>query len=299
MMNTQIQIMDASNLSDRPDLAAIQRWMIASITSPEGLSDGLSKARRAHGWTVDDIIEVPEGISPHSRLDIYAQGYWLRLLACLKADYSALQRLLGEPLFDFFCRAYLTSHPSNSFSLYELGDGFSQFLHRSQSASIKSTDNGKLLLPLDLAKIEQAMAISLRAPGIENIDIEMVDPFNLLLGSSIEIIFPESTRLIISRYPLSTFQTLLDGNSLIAVPEVSTTFICVKRHQYHVSCQELADWQFYFLLSAKTNNRSLLECAIASARRTHQPIHEILAKLSLWLPAAQAESFFALHELQR
>jgi len=295
MKHIQLQTVETSNSTDSPDLASTQRWMIAAITAPGGLPEGLAQALKAYNQTIEDVIIAPPGISPHSRLDIYAQGYWLRLFACLKADYPSLQRLLGEPLFEFFARAYLTNHPSRSFSLYDLGDGFSRFLRDSQSASVKSVDDGELYFPLELAQIEQAIAASLRATGIENNDFKTADPFNLLLGGNIEIVLPATTHLVIAHHPLSAFQTLLDGNTLTEPPETGISYICIKRHHYHVSCQEVTDWQFYSLLSAKAKTRTLLECATAAARRTHRPIHEILAQLSLWLPTAQAGSFIKLN----
>ena len=107
MKHIQLQTVETSNSTDSSDLASTQRWMIAAITAPGGLPEGLAQALKAYNQTIEDVIIAPPGISPHSRLDIYAQGYWLRLFACLKADYPSLQRLLGEPLFEFFARAYL------------------------------------------------------------------------------------------------------------------------------------------------------------------------------------------------
>ncbi len=296
-MDIKIRTMALNNHPDSPGLVSLQRWMMTAITAPGGLPDGLAQARKAHDLVIEDVIEVPPGISPHSRLDIYAQGYWLRLFACLKADYPALQRLLGESLFEFFCRAYLSSHPSRGFSLYELGDGFARFLRRSQSASAKAADDGQLVLPLDLAQIERAMAASLRATGFESSDFEIVDPFDLLLGGNIEVVLPETTRLVVTHHPLSAFQALLHGSASPAPPETGISYLCVKRSYYHVSCVELTDWQFYFLLAAKakTTNRCLLKCVTAAARRSHRPLHDILAQLAVWLPMAQADSLLKLN----
>ncbi len=294
MTNIQVQIMEPSDPSNAPDLITTQQWMLTAITAPKGLAEGLAKAQAAQGWSIENVIMAPAGISPHSRLDIYAQGYWLRLFACLKADYPALQRLLGAPLFEFFARAYLSNHPSRSFSLYDLGDGFAQFLRRSQSAAVKSADNGELQFPIDLAQIEQAIATSIRATGLENCELEMADPFSLLLEGNIKVVLPGTTRLVATHHPLSAFQPLLEGDALTGSPESGISYIAVKRYQYHVSCQKLTNWQFYFLLSAKANTRTLQECATAAARRAHKPSHEILTQLALWLPTAQAGGLLTL-----
>lgn len=285
---------DSSNQNNLPDLATTQRWMIAAIAAPRGLPEGLARAQKAYGCGIEDVIIAPPGISPHKRLDIYAQGYWLRLFACLKADYPTLLRLLGEQLFEFFARAYLTNHPSQSFSLYDLGDGFAQFLRRSQSSSVKAADTGKLRFPLDIALIEQAIAASLRATGLEGKTSQVTDSLDLLHGGNIDVLLPSSTRLLITKHPLDAFRQWLDDSDPTELAESHTSYICVKRHRFHVTCQELSDWQFHFLLYAKNRKRPLLDCVNNAARRTHRPVHEILALLTFWLPTAQSVSMLEL-----
>jgi hypothetical protein len=294
MAQTQVQTMALSNLSDSSDLADIQNWLMLAITAPRGLSEGLTAMREAGNAQIAEVILASQGQDPHGGLNIYAQGYWLRLFSCLKADYSALQRLLGEPLFEFFAREYLSQHPSKSFSLYDLGDGFVPFLRRTQSASVKSADKGKLRFPLELAHIERAMAFSMRSLGLENCPLEVVDTLSLLFGENINVELPATTQLLMTHHPLSAFQSILYGQVTIEAVEVGSQYICIQRHQYRVSCEELLPWQFYFLLSAKGNRRTFLQCATAAARRTHNPIHGILAQLALWLPSAQMSGVLRL-----
>lgn len=276
------------------DLDTTQRWMMAAITAPGGLPEGLARAQRTHGLGIEEVILAPPGVSPHHRLEIYAQGYWLRLLACLKADYPALSRLLGEELFAFFARAYLTNHPSQSYSLYDLGTGFARFLRRSQSASVQAADNGKLRFPLDLALIEQAMADSLRATGLEDTTIQPWDSLELMRGGNLTVQLPATTRLVTIHYPFALFQTWLDGQDSTDLPESSLGYLAVTRHRFHVRCRELTDWQFFFLLSLKKGPRPLVDSVRATARRAHRPVPDLLARLALWLPTAQNESMLEL-----
>ncbi len=268
-------------------MASEQQWMMAAITAPGGLPQGLARARDACGWEIGEVIEAPAGISPQGRLDIYARGYWLRLIDCLKADYPALRRLLGETLFDFFARAYLDQHPSQSFSLYGLGDGFPQFLRRSQSAAARDAAGGKLRLPWELARIEQARAASLRASGVEREAIVPVDTMQLLQGASVDIELPATTRLLLASHPFEVFRPWLEGVEPGELPASGVGRIVVRRQRYRVSCEELADWQFHFLAAARRGRRPLLTCAAAATRCTGRPISELLAKLAFWLPAAQ------------
>jgi len=271
-----------------PALESVQQWMMTAITAPGGLPMGLQQAQAQHGHGIDDIIKAPRGISPHSRLDIYAQGYWLRLLACLKADYPGLQRLLGEELFDFFARAYLSEHPSHGYSLYDLGTGFSRFLRRTQNAAIKAKKPHVMRFPMELAMLEQARAACMRAAGMEGEANEPLDPAQLMMDCDAHISLPASTILLMASHPLDTFQPWLDGDSSESASEVGIGYIAVARRRFHVSQRELTDWQFYSLAAARRQPHDLLYCAKAAARRCHRPVHDILAQLAFWLPSAQA-----------
>ena len=46
------------------------------------------------------------------RLDVYANGYRLRLIEVLDADYPALHVLAGDDLFEQLARAYIAAYPS-------------------------------------------------------------------------------------------------------------------------------------------------------------------------------------------
>lgn len=263
-------------------------WMMAAITAPGGLAQGLKHAGQINDWGIDDIVAVPPGVAPHSRLDIYAQGYWLRLSACLSADYPALQRLLGDALFAFFARRYLDQQPSQSFSLYGLGDRFPDFLHRSQSTAAKHEGGTALRFPVELARLEQAIASSVRAQGPEGDTPAPLEPAQLLLADDVHIELPATTRLLLAHFPLSAFQPWLAGDTLDAPPPPGIGHLVVKRQGFRVRCEALSDWQFFCLAAAKRHRRSLLSCVEFAARRSQRPIPELLAKLAFWLPSAQA-----------
>ena len=60
---------------------------------------------------VPAVIDGPR-LDAKGRLDIYANGYRLRLIEILDADYPALHTLAGDLLFDQLARAYIAAHPS-------------------------------------------------------------------------------------------------------------------------------------------------------------------------------------------
>ena len=57
------------------------------------------------------VVDGPR-LNASGRLDVYANGYRLRLIEVLDADYPALHALAGDELFDQLARAYIAAHPS-------------------------------------------------------------------------------------------------------------------------------------------------------------------------------------------
>ena len=73
------------------------------------------------------IVDGPR-LDAKSRLDVYANGYQLRLIEVLDADYPGLHVLSGDDLFDQLARAYIAVHPSELPNARWFGVHLPQFL---------------------------------------------------------------------------------------------------------------------------------------------------------------------------
>lgn len=279
-------------------MAAIQRWMQMATTHPGGLDAGLAQAARQEGAGIAAVIATPAGIDPHARLAVYADGYWLRLIGCLEAEYPALLRLLGPTLFRFFARAYLHRHPSRSPTLHALGAAFPAFLLGSQ----RRTGGGgaerpaSQTFPLDLARLERTIAESSRAAELENAPrgAVAVDVLPLLTGASCTVALPATTRLLTLRHAADGIRPWLRGQRPDEPPARHTNHVAIRRHRFRVSMEPLADWQFFALRRVARRPGTLADCARAAARRTGLGESELHARLALWLPTAQAASLVVL-----
>ena len=92
-----------------------------------------------------------------ARMDVYAEGYELRLLEALQTDYPGLEAIAGAESFDALGRAYIAAHRSGFRNLRWYGDRLSDFL---QSAPAWC-DRAELA---EMARFEWAMASSFDAP---------------------------------------------------------------------------------------------------------------------------------------
>jgi len=61
-------------------------------------------------------------------LDVYRDGYALRLIEVLTNDFPGLMAMCGPADFDHLARAYITAHPSRSFSVRWFGKDLADFL---------------------------------------------------------------------------------------------------------------------------------------------------------------------------
>jgi hypothetical protein len=78
--------------------------------------------------TVQNEVISTSKMSALKRLDIYRDGYYLRLVEALQQDYPVLHRILGDEDFDQLGRSYINVYPSPFRSVRWFGNGLSNFM---------------------------------------------------------------------------------------------------------------------------------------------------------------------------
>lgn len=92
----------------------------------------LQHALQAH--ILDPSQPVPAAVGGTARVDrvrrvaIYSRSYRLRLIEALSTDFPALHALLGEAAFGEMANAYVTTHPSEHYSIRWIGRALPSFL---------------------------------------------------------------------------------------------------------------------------------------------------------------------------
>ncbi|MFD0724580.1 HvfC/BufC family peptide modification chaperone [Lysobacter brunescens] len=107
-------------------------------------------------------------LPPQARLGIYAGGYRLRLLECMRATFPLLQAALGDRLFDAFALDYIAAHPSRSHTLHALGTGFATHLAATRPARSDADDGDWADFMIALATFERALCEVYDGPGDEH-----------------------------------------------------------------------------------------------------------------------------------
>jgi hypothetical protein len=105
------------------DLRALQRVMAHALYQPLTPDDDLAprfRDGREMAEVAASFIKPNDRLSSFERLQIYARGYWYRVMDCVYEDAPGLRALLGEARFRALVRAYLAACPSLSYTLRNL-----------------------------------------------------------------------------------------------------------------------------------------------------------------------------------
>ncbi len=112
--------------------------------------DGRPMAEFAAGF-----IKPNDRLTALERLQIYNRMYWYRVLDCFHDDNPGLRALLGQHRFTRLAEAYLTRHPSGSFTLRNLCRHLPAFIRAEPQWTAPRTR-----LAWDVARFEWAQTVA-------------------------------------------------------------------------------------------------------------------------------------------
>jgi len=144
-----------------PELALgeLQRWLQAVIEAPGPVGRALGSreaARLVPPGRTRDVVLKSARLGARERVGVYHDMYLPRMLEALESDYPGLAHYLGEARWPRLVRAYLSAHPSRSYSLNVLGRRLPEFVGRARVP--------RPGFCRDLARLEWAVAEVFDAP---------------------------------------------------------------------------------------------------------------------------------------
>jgi hypothetical protein len=230
------------NGGDAPrPLADLQQWMQAVITHPDGVQGGIRSAAAREAIDLppeelDRIVAPSKSLDSARRLGIYANAYFARLLECLREEFPALRRAVGENAFAAFVAGYLQQRPSQSYTLAELGRSFPKFLEETRPADNEPRPNWTDFV-IELARVERVYADVFDGPGIEQ--LRVLQPEDLITISperwtSARLVPAPCLRLLELTHPVHEYITAVRKQQLAPVPEPAATWLVISRRDYVV-----------------------------------------------------------------
>jgi hypothetical protein len=120
-----------------PELAlgGLQRWLQAVIEAPGPVARALRSreaSRLLAPARVREVVRPSATLGAVERVGVYHDMYMPRMLEALESDYPGLAGYLGERAWTRLVRAYVSAHPSRSYTLNELGRRLPQYVRRAR-----------------------------------------------------------------------------------------------------------------------------------------------------------------------
>lgn len=211
------------------DLKNLQAWMQDSLMFP-GMVD-------AH--QVNEFVADGANISAQDCLGIYQRSYYARLLSCMAEQFPATCYCLGKAVFNQFVMEYLRHNPSDSYTLYELGRRFVDYLQQT-----RPDRNGEKELwiefMVELAQFERIAFNLFDAPGDEGrILTQLKDDAKLKLQRGFA--------LNQSQFPVARYYCLVRDEQGPKLPPLQPSFVALVRVNYTTRLELLNRWQYLFL----------------------------------------------------
>lgn len=129
-------------------LRELQKWFAAMITQP------LQPNHLLKDSDASEYIIPTLHLTPHKRIEIYHEQYWLRLIKVMQENFPGLKCFFDCKEFNHkIAIPYLHTYPSTSFSLNFLGDKLLSWL----DAHYQENDKN---LVLNIATIDWVMVLS-------------------------------------------------------------------------------------------------------------------------------------------
>jgi hypothetical protein len=267
----------------KQDTAFLQNWLRTVVMAPGFLKQKIGLANQMYNVNEYDIVYDEGKASIHTRLNVYSSGYMLRLLDCMYADYAISKKFMGDELFDSFAKAYLMYHPSTSFTLYDLGKAFPDFLDKTKPQVEEGSDNTYFDIPATLARVERARQVAMRAPGTES-DITDINPVNIqdIFFSTLNISIPDCLQLLELDLPMKQFFESVYREDEYELPSPQKTFTAISRKNYRIVFEEITEMQ-YLLLQECKQHANLYEAISSLSIRQNISSADLLADAYLWI----------------
>lgn len=266
-------------------LEDLQREMAAAVMMPLTADDGM-RAHAADGRAMEQVaasfVAPNSRLTPFERLEIYNRQYWYRVLGALAEDFPALRTVVGGRAFDALSIAYLSAHPSRSFSLRNLGSRLVEWL-----AAHPEFTGRRHALAVEVARVEWAFVEAFDSAEREPLTLEQIATLD---GNSrlalqphmqlLELNYPADT-LIVSLHKDEKRQTSEAGveheeteEAAARLPRMRKRLIWVAAHrlEFSVYYRRLASEE-YLTLSAIRNGIALgpaLEAGFAASAVPHE-----------------------------
>jgi hypothetical protein len=279
------------------NLDQLQRTMFRALKTPLTADDDMREAApdgTSLREVAEKIIKPNDRLTSFERLELYNRQYWWRILSALADDFPGLQALLGEERFHAMSVAYLSEHPSRSFTLRNLGSHLESWLREHLEFA-----GGVEQLALDLVQLEWAEIEAFDSAELPRLtEADMAS-----LGPDPQFVLQPYVRLLRLYHPVDEWllelkhgendETETASNAVVEddtdkperavppLPEAKKTYLAVHRQDYSVYFKSLEP-EAFALLRAIAEGKRLSEALENSVAVAGGDMDQVAARLRMW-----------------
>lgn len=220
------------NKSSTPTLLDIQFWMKDVLTNPKGVEAAISESNQ---W-IDFIVS--DESSNTSRLDIYAEAYFARILEAFTIDFPITAFVLGENQFAKLVAEYLKLHPSTENNLNNISKFIVPFIQTySQSSAIH-----------DIVTLERLALESFYSPIDPTFDPQSLSALEESDWENIKFNLNSSLKFISSSWPLEElWEKRYEMQNIVIKENENQNHYLIERNSHHITLSKLGHTQFMIL----------------------------------------------------
>jgi len=271
-------------------LDQIERWMQSVLLSGGEVAEAIASPEASKHIVISSTAELSSVVLPSqsldssSRLEIYIDAYFERLLECLGQEFQATRAALGDENFNAVAFGYLRWNPSRSYTLNDLGASFPKYLGETRlherDAPVDATPSwGEFIV--ELATFERLLRDVFDGPGIEGrdgLDSTLLAAVPAEAWGRVRLVPAPCLRLGQFNHPVHRFWQNWKDTGSAAVPSPALTYLAVHRRDYAVERHEVSSSQFALLerlLSGQTLNEAI-EATASQAGALALPLEDCL-----------------------
>lgn len=274
----------------RASLNAVENWMQEVITHPDGIGAGeTSAAARRHvdlgAGTIERMIGASRNLTSRQRLRIYSNMYFWRLIDILAEEYPTVRHVLGPPRFGRLAVAFLTAHPSRSYSLNHLSARFPEFV-RNEAGRLP-----RRAFLADVARVERTMEEVFDAPDVRPLTTREFRAIPMKRWATGRIRMTPALRLLALDHPVDAFMAAVREERHADVPRPKREWLAVFRSGWSVWRARQSEERFT-LLAALLAGKTLPEAFEACAALRGFDDEKFTGALPIWFKRWAAEGFF-------
>lgn len=234
---------------------------------------------------IDAVVRPSKAMSSAERIEVYADSYFWRLIDIIAEEYPTVRHVVGPDRFAELCKAYVSVHPSTSWTLCDLSKKFPAFLAE------EAEDVPHQGVVADLARVERAMEDVFDAPQREPVSVDALLAIPQESWPSVRFEIIPALRLFQLDHPVNGYITAVREERHMDLPTPQTDWMTVWRQEFTVWRKRL-DREQYTLLTELQAGKTLGEALETCAALPELDLEQFMGSLQPWFQEWTGEGFF-------